>query len=86
MSKINAFLVALTLISLMWLSACGDKDAGNCSISCGGAGTGQQFVQTNHPFVSEGECRKMGEDRGKGCKTSFCPPTGNSNDCYQVYP
>lgn len=61
-------------------------ERGACTISCGGSGTGQPFVWTNHPFKTERECREMGEEKGGGCKASYCPPTGDSNDCYQVYP
>ncbi len=82
----KSILVAMGLVTVMFISSCKDKEGGNCSISCGGAGTGQPFVQTNNAFVSESECRQMGMAKGKSCKTSFCPPTGNSNDCFQVYP
>ncbi len=78
--------LSLLLMFFFCLSSCSDNEAGNCSISCGGAGTGQPFVQTNQAFVTEDECRKLGEEKSGGCKASFCPPTGNSSDCYQVYP
>ena len=66
--------------------SCEDNEGGTCSISCGGAGTGQPFVQTNTPFVTEKKCKEMGMNKGGGCKTSYCPPTGDPDDCYQVYP
>lgn len=81
------FLVLSTIFLIMVYACSSDGLGGNCSISCGGAGTGQPFVQTNTAFVSEEECEQLGRDKNNAsCKASFCPPTGNSNDCYQVYP
>ena len=73
------------LAGFLTLSACGDEP-GACTISCGGSGTGQPFFWENIPFKTEKECKAIGQDRGSGCKASYYPPTGNSNDCYQVYP
>ena len=81
----SIILIGASLISISCNSS--DGEGGNCSISCGGAGTGQPFVQTNIAFVSESECAQLGmEKNDASCKASFCPPTGNSNDCFQVYP
>ena len=80
-------LTIICIITLCFMSSCGKGgETGACTLSCGGAGTGQPFFWQNIPFVSESECQKRGEERGGGCKASYCPPTGNSNDCYQVYP
>ncbi|WP_422082703.1 hypothetical protein [Ulvibacterium sp.] len=82
----KTYLVLFGLLSV--ISSCSsDGEGGNCSISCGGFGTGQPFVQTNKAFVSESECVQLGKDKDDAsCKTSFCPPTGDPYDCYQVYP
>ncbi len=81
----SVILIGFSLILISCSSS--DGEGGNCSISCGGAGTGQPFVQTNKAFVSESECVKLGKEKNDGsCKASFCPPTGDSDDCYQVYP
>lgn len=75
------------LIILISLPSCSKiNNKGACTITSGGFGTGQPFVMTTYPFTSESECRQMGEDRGRGYRASYCPPTGNSDDCYQVYP
>ncbi|MDH3246593.1 MAG: hypothetical protein OEM26_18375 [Saprospiraceae bacterium] len=80
-------LFLLLTCTFLILACDGDSSSsGNCSISCGGFGTGQPFVQTNHPFVSEAECIQLGMERSGGCKASYCPPTGDPDDCYQVYP
>lgn len=72
---------------LLVMPACGGgEERGTCSISCGGSGTGQPFVQVNHFFKTEKECISLGEERGGGCKASYCPPTGDPDDCRQVYP
>ena len=74
----------IAIIILFGLS-CGESDGGgNCSISCGGIGTGQPFVQNNFPFLSEAECIKKGEEFSKGCRVAYCPPTGDPDDCYEV--
>lgn len=79
--------ISLFIISMCMLTSCGKGgELGGCSVSCGGSGTGQPFVQTNYRFINEADCRTKGEERGGGCKASYCPPTGNSDDCYQVYP
>ena len=82
--KVKKVFVAVLLAIIMLYSSCGDDEAGACTISCGGAGTGQPFVWTNYPNKTESDCKKLGED--KKCKASYGPPTGNSNDCFQVYP
>ncbi|MEM7381638.1 MAG: hypothetical protein AAF361_10640 [Bacteroidota bacterium] len=84
--KLYTTLLSLVLLFLAY-SCSSDEEGGNCSISCGGVGTGQPFVQTNKAFVSEAECVKLGEEKeSASCKASFCPPTGDPDDCYQVYP
>ncbi|WP_299553083.1 hypothetical protein [Seonamhaeicola sp.] len=84
----KSFFQYFSISFTMLLFACSaDNAGGNCSISCGGFGTSQPFVQTNHPFVSESECIKIAKEKaGSACKASYCPPTGDSDDCYQVYP
>ncbi|MEX0288461.1 MAG: hypothetical protein AB3N14_05075 [Flavobacteriaceae bacterium] len=81
-------LLAVTLVVLMANFSCSsDEEGGNCSISCGGFGTSQPFVQTNHPFVTEAKCIEIArEKQGSACKASYCPPTGDPDDCYRVYP
>ncbi len=75
------------LLFAILLGCSSDGEGGNCSISCGGFGTSQPFVQTNHPFVSESECVQIAmEKEGSACEASYCPPTGDPDDCYQVYP
>ena len=87
MNKIKQLLLLTGFLGICLVISCGgDQEGGNCSISCGGFGTGQPFVQTNHPFVTEDDCRNMGMAKSADCKTSYCPPTGNSDDCFQVYP
>ncbi len=80
-------LIVFTLFLVLSFSCSSEEEGGNCSISCGGFRTSQPFVLTNHPFVSESECIKIAKEKdGSACKASYCPPTGNSDDCYQVYP
>ncbi|MDN5213295.1 hypothetical protein QQ020_14595 [Fulvivirgaceae bacterium BMA12] len=88
MKKLTIALLSLAWPCLLFIASCASDEGGggNCSISCGGFGTGQPFVQTNHPGTTESDCMKMGEEKGRSCKTSFCPPTGDPDDCYQVYP
>ncbi len=86
MKKLNSVLLWMA-VSAWCILSCGGEEGGNCSISCGGFGTGQPFVQTNQAFVSQEECKKLGMAKNdKSCKASFCPPTGDPNDCFQVYP
>jgi hypothetical protein len=81
------FILSFTVLVCL---ACSNEEKGACTISCGGSGTGQPLFWKNYPFKTESECKKMGEDQdkssGNACKASYCPPTGNSNDCFQVYP
>ena len=79
--------VFVGFIFLGLLISCGkESELGGCSVSCGGFRTGQPFVQTNHRFISEADCITKGEEAGPNCKASYCPPTGDSDDCYQVWP
>ncbi len=85
MRPLPLFVFAFSLF--LFFSCSSDEQGGNCSISCGGIGTSQPFVLTNHPFVSESECVKIAEEKqGSACKASYCPPTGDPDDCYEVYP
>ena len=80
--------LGLALLCLT-VTACGsvsDSDSGGCTVSCGGFGTGDPFTSTQYMFISESECREEGERRSGSCRASYCPPTGNESDCYQVYP
>ncbi len=87
MKKIILFIVPIILLSLAIVVSCSKgEETGACTISCGGVGTGKPFFWKNHPFKTQEECREMGEERGKGCKASYCPPTGNDDDCFQVWP
>ena len=80
-------LFSITLFLLFTSCSSGDEGAGNCSISCGGFGTGQPFTLTNHPFVSESKCIELAKERNApACKAGYCPPTGDPDDCYEVYP
>lgn len=79
-------LLAICVACFLIATACRKQKAGACTLSCGGFGTGDPFVMTNYAFITEEECKAMGQDRGRSCTASYCPPTGNSNDCYQVYP
>jgi hypothetical protein len=79
--------ICIGLIFFLFNPLCSKKnERGSCTLTTGGIGTGQPFVMTTYPFKTEQECRQMGEDRGQSYRASYCPPTGNSNDCYQVYP
>ncbi len=82
------FFKLLFFSSVLCFYACSsDDELGSCSISCGGFRTGQPFSFTNHAFVSESRCVELAEEReGGACKASYCPPTGNDEDCYEVYP
>jgi hypothetical protein len=82
---IRRTLTAFLLAALAGGFSCDGEEAGTCSQSCGGYGTGQPFALITTPFKTKEDCIKMGQAR-TDCKTSFCPPTGNSNDCYQVWP
>ncbi|MCW5912557.1 MAG: hypothetical protein KIT62_15925 [Cyclobacteriaceae bacterium] len=79
----------VTVILLLGFS-CDKEETGTCTVSCGGFGTGQPLFWKSYPFKTESACKKLGEDEdkssGNACKASYCPPTGNSNDCFQVYP
>ena len=78
---------SIVVLVIFFCSCSSDGEGGNCSISCGGFRTSQPFVQTNHPFVSESRCVEIAKEKqGSACKASYCPPTGNPDDCYQVYP
>ena len=80
-------IITVLLVLIMCFSCSSDNEGGNCSISCGGIGTSQPFVQTNTPFVTEAKCVELGKEKeGSACKASYCPPTGDPDDCYQVYP
>lgn len=86
--KLSILYLCIALFGIVLLLSCSSEGGGgNCSVSCGGFGTGQPFVQTNHPGVSESKCVQIGKDKNDGsCKASFCPPTGDPDDCYRVYP
>ena len=87
MKKLILAFATFFVLGICLMTACGENsELGGCSVSCGGFGTGQPFVQTNYAFINEADCRAKGEERGGGCIASFCPPTGDSNDCRQVYP
>jgi hypothetical protein len=87
MKKLINLFVFFCVVCIFSLMSCdGGSELGGCSVSCGGLGTGQPFRQTNYMFINEADCRKKGEESSGGCKASYCPPTGNSDDCYQVYP
>ena len=81
MKKLTPFL----LFCFFLCPSCGGGERGACTVSDGGSGTGQPFFWKNYLFQTEEECRQLGEERGSG-KASFCPPTGDDDDCYQVYP
>ena len=79
--------IFLTSFLILVNFSCGkESELGGCTVSSGGFGTGQPFRWTNHSFINEEDCRQLGEDCGKPCKASYCPPTGDDNDCYQVWP
>jgi len=80
-----AFALFFCLICVLFNGACSKQRTGSCTLSCGGYGTGQPFSSTTYPFKTVEECEELGRSRSD-CKASYCPPTGNSNDCYQVYP
>jgi hypothetical protein len=86
MKKQLLFKLTIGLACFLFISNCSKQKTGACTLSCGGFGTGDPFVSTTYPFKTEQECKEMGQNRGGSCKASYCPPTGNSNDCYQVYP
>ncbi len=85
MKRSATYLIFLCSLWFLLIMSCGDSsEMGGCSVACGGLGSGRPFSQTNYKFINEQECKDKGE--AKGCKASYCPPTGNSDDCYQVYP
>jgi len=85
MRKQFIFILAICLPGITNNYSCSKEKTGSCTLSCGGYGTGQPFTSTTYPFKTIEECEEMGRSRSD-CKASYCPPTGNSNDCYQVYP
>ncbi len=80
-------LLLFVLALVLFFSCSSEDELGSCSISCGGFRTSQPFSFTNHAFVSESRCVELAEEReGSACKASYCPPTGNDEDCYEVFP
>lgn len=61
---------------------CAKEETGNCKLSCDN-GFGQLFTSKTFHNKTVMECAKLGES--EECKATYCPPTGNVNDCYTVH-
>jgi len=85
MKKLTIALIFSSIL-LLQTSSCGDSELGGCTIDCGVVGV-TTITSTFYRGLSESECIEKAQAKGgPNCKANFCPPTGNANDCYRVFP